>query len=83
MKKNTILALLATCIVACTKSPEDAAKEVCDCYKELGDVKVNELPSKAKKCTKMASDFSKEFKGEDLRIYSLRVANCAAGGLFN
>lgn len=82
MKKLVFTLLVVSSLMACSKSPESAAKEVCECYKSLGDTKVKELASKTKDCTQMASDYGKKFKDEDLKKFTTSIADCATGGLF-
>ncbi len=67
---------------SCSKSPESAAKEVCDCYKQLSDTKLSEIGTKTKECTELASKLGGQFKDDDLKKYSLGIADCATGGLF-
>lgn len=78
----TVSVLLGFALSGCSKSPESAAQDVCDCYKSLGDAKMAEVLDETKKCTQLAGQFRKEFKGEELKAFTLGIADCATGGLF-
>lgn len=83
MKKLLISTIVAFVFISCSKSPESAAKEVCDCYKELSDTKLSDIGSKTKECTELASKFGGQFKDDDLKKYSLGIADCATSGIFS
>lgn len=83
MKKLILSLSISLGLFSCSKSPESAAKEVCDCYKQLSDTKLSEIGTKTKECTELASKFGGQFKDEDLKKYSLGIADCATGGVFS
>jgi hypothetical protein len=82
MRKLFSISILALSLVSCSKSPESAAADVCDCYKSLGDVKMGEVLAETKKCTQLMEKYSSNLKGEDLKTFSLGIANCTTKGLF-
>lgn len=82
MKTLLFTTFLALTFLSCSKSPESAAAEVCDCYKSLGDAKMAEVITETKECTQLAEKYRKEFSGDDLKAFSGGIADCVTGGLF-
>lgn len=82
MKTLLLSTVLAFTFLSCSKSPEAAAQDVCDCYKALGDSKMDQIIIETKECTKFAEKFRSQFEGEELKTYTLGIADCVTGGLF-
>lgn len=83
MKKILLSLCFACTILSCTKSPESAAKEVCDCYKSLSDAELKSVVGETQKCLEMAKEYKAEFTQEELSTFRNATADCVTEGLFN
>lgn len=67
---------------SCTKSPEAAAEEVCDCYMNLGEAELKSVMSETQKCLGLAKKYKAEFSEDELKAFQNATADCVTDGLF-
>lgn len=79
--KKLLPLLLFSLLFSCQKTPESAAKEVCNCYQSLGNTEVKNLLDETKKCIDLAKTLRADFSKEELKAFRKATANCVTGGL--
>jgi hypothetical protein len=83
MKKLLLPAVLLLLIAtSCTKSPESAAEEVCDCYMNLGEAELKSVMGETQKCLDLAKGYKAEFTQDELKTFRNATADCVTDGLF-
>lgn len=81
--KNVLLSVcFAFTILSCTKSPESAAEEVCNCYMNLSDAELKSVMGETQKCLEMAKEYKAGFTQEELSTFRSATADCVTDGLF-
>ena len=84
MKKLLLpAALLFIVSTSCTKSPESAATEVCECYKALGQAELNSVLGETQKCLDLAKEYKAGFTKDELKVFRNATADCVTDGLFS
>ena len=74
------LALLL--LAGCGKSPESAAREVCNCMSKLTRSDgLSAAAGNAAECSQLQQKYASSFEGEELNTYTRQVTECATGGL--
>lgn len=83
MKKLMLpAAVLLFVVSSCTKSPESAAEEVCDCYTSLGEAELKNVMGETQKCLDLAKEYKAGFTQEELSTFRNATADCITDGLF-
>lgn len=67
---------------SCSKSPEAAAEEVCDCLGKAAQGKSpDEILSKSGECRELVAKYQGKFSAEDQAKFGQKTAGCMLGGL--
>lgn len=84
MKKLLLpAAMLLFISTSCTKSPDAAATEVCDCYKALGEAELKSVLGETQKCLDLAKEYKAGFTQDELKVFRNATADCVTDGLFS
>jgi hypothetical protein len=81
MKKTFALCLLTLAFISCSKSPETAAEEVCNCYISLGEAELKSVMGETQKCLDLAKEYKAEFTQEELKVFREATTDCITNGL--
>lgn len=66
---------------SCSKSPESAAEEVCDCYMNLGEAELKSVMGETQKCLDLAKEYKAGFTQDELKVFRNATADCVTDGL--
>lgn len=76
----TLPAILA--LGSCSKSPEAAAQEVCDCMGKATQSKSpDEILSNSSKCHELVAKYQGKFSAEDQAKFGQKTAGCMLGSM--
>ncbi|RZJ86164.1 MAG: hypothetical protein EOO60_13805 [Hymenobacter sp.] len=75
-----MLLFFALGLCSCGKSPEAAAKEVCDCLsKTTSSQDMGTMAGNAAECQELTAKYQGKYSGEDLNTFTRTLTNCTMG----
>jgi hypothetical protein len=75
-----VLIFISMLLASCGKSPESAAKEVCDCMKKTTQSQgIEGMAGNAAECQALTEDYRNDFSPEELNTFTQELMDCTMG----